>query len=189
MYCASRITPGPPLSYQTVGDPRQLWPREADLHRWLLDHPDQLAQCLGIPQMQFVLHEAVIGEQRLDTDALDRWRWTGGLRLDLAARDVHGRLIVIEAQLGDGDHSHLGQLVTYASVMRADVAVWVVAHHEPPFYEEHLAALAELNEAFSGRRRFYAVAASVESQPRAGVAPDGPLRPRLRRADPSAGSA
>jgi hypothetical protein len=74
-------------------------------------------------------------------------------------------VVVIEAQLGDADHDHLGKLVTYADAVQADIAVWVVAAAEPPFLREHLDTLAGLNEAFGSRRRFTAVTVTLESEP------------------------
>lgn len=98
-------------------------------------------------------------------DRLGRQRWDDGVRPDLIARDAHGRVVVIEAQLGDADHDHLGKLVAYAHAVQAGVAMWAVAAAEPPFRREHLDALAGLNEAFDSRRRFTAVTVTLESEP------------------------
>jgi hypothetical protein len=105
------------------------------------------------------------------------------VRPDLIARDADGRAVVIEAQFGKADHDHLGKLVTYAHAVEAAVAVWAVAAAEPPFLREHLDALAGLNEAFAGRRRFTAVSVTPESEPSpAPAAPGTPLLPRMSRA-------
>ena len=93
---------------------------------------------------------------------------------------AQNRAVVIEAQLGDADHDHLGKLVTYAHAVQAAVAVWAVAAAEPPFLREHLDALAGLNEAFGSRRRFTAVTVTLESEPSpVPVAPGAPLLPRM----------
>ena len=124
-----------------------------------------------------------IGEQVASFDSLGRRRWDGGLRLDLTARDADRRAVVIEAQLGPADHDHLGKLVAYASTAQADIAVWVVAAAHRPFLREHLDTLADLNEAFTGRRQFIAVTVTLESaRSPVPLAPGQPLIPRFSRA-------
>jgi hypothetical protein len=169
--------------YWTVGDPRQLWPREGDFCRWLAASAPPLAECTGVPGLEVTGREVAAGERVLSLDRLGRQRWDGGVRPDLIARDAQGRVVVIEAQLGDADHDHLGKLVTYAHAVQADVAVWAVAAAEPPFLREHLDALAGLNEAFGSRRRFTAVTVTLESEASpVPVARGAPLLPRMRRA-------
>ncbi|MCG7523824.1 hypothetical protein MHW47_05095 [Streptomyces sp. OfavH-34-F] len=138
---------------------------------------------MGIGRLEFTGREVLVGEQWTHSDRHGTQRAVGGLRLDISARDEHGRAVVVEAQFGPADHGHLGQLVTYAHACEAAVAVWVVADTDPLFYTEHLTALAELNELFAGRRQFFAVALTLESEPQPAPAPDGFLRPRLRRID------
>lgn len=179
-----RVLLGPPSRHQLVGDPRELWPRESDFHRWLAGNLGRLASCLGIRRLEFTGREVLLGERWTHTDRRGHEQLVGGLRLDIAARDDQGRPVAVEAQFGPGDHTHLGQLVTYAHALRAAVAVWVVVDTDPLFYAEHLTALAELNELFGPHRQFCAVAVTLESEPRpAPPAPDEPLLPRLRRVD------
>ncbi len=51
------------------------------------------------------------------------------------------RKIIIENQLEDTNHDHLGKLITYASGKSADVVIWVVKHAR----EEHKAVIEWLN--------------------------------------------
>lgn len=104
---------GPPR-YWVAGDPRDLWPREAGFRRWLAGHPGLLADCLGVPGIVFTGQEVPAGERVLSFDVLGRQRWDGGLRADLTARDAAGRVIVVEAQVGEADHDHLGKLIESA---------------------------------------------------------------------------
>lgn len=173
---------GPGSGHRVRGDPREAWPGESDFHRWLMANPGVVGDCLGVSGLRFTHREAVIGSQAVIFDVLGRLRPAGGLRLDLAARDDQDRVIVIETQFGGGDHAHFGQLVTYASAVRADLAVWMVAGTDPLFHHEHLAALHGLNQAFAGSRLFTAVTVTLESGPLpAPPAGDEPLNPRLRR--------
>lgn len=168
-----------------MADPRVLWPREvADFHPWLIGALDRLAQCLGMQRLECVGREVPVGERWTHTDRSGWERVVGGVRPDITARDESGRLVVIEAQFGPADHKHLGQLLTYGCAAEADVVVWVVADFDPLFSADHLKALAELNEAFAGRRHFAVVAVTLESCPYPVTpAADVILVPRLRRVD------
>jgi hypothetical protein len=173
---------GPPRDW-VVGNPRERWPGEGDFCRWLAASAAMLAECTGVPGLVVTGREVAAGEQVLSFDRLGRQRRDGGVRPDLIARDAQGRAVVVEAQIGDADHDHLGKLVTYAHALQASVAVWAVAAAEPPFLREHLDALAELNEVFAGRRRFTAVIVTLESEASPVPSTTGaPLLPRMRRA-------
>lgn len=67
----------------------------------------------------------------------------GPFRADLLCRNIEDdSLVLIENQLERTDHSHLGQLITYASGLEAVTLVWIAER----FTEEHRAALDWLNE-------------------------------------------
>jgi hypothetical protein len=76
---------GPPC-YWVTGDPRVLWPREADFRRWLAASPGPLADCIEVPGIKFTGQEVPIGERVASFDILGRQRWDGGMRADLTAR-------------------------------------------------------------------------------------------------------
>ena len=66
----------------------------------------------------------------------------GDFNVDIYASETGtDRKIIIENQLEDTDHDHLGKLITYASGKGADVVIWVVKHAR----EEHKAAVEWLN--------------------------------------------
>jgi hypothetical protein len=116
----------------------------------------------------------------------------GGGRLDLDLRNESGQRVIVEAQLGKTDHSHLGQLISYAHHANAPYAIWLLAskdiESEEPFTPDHLETLAELNELYAESRTFMLVHATAETAqfygPNFG---DVPLLPFLRRVDPAVG--
>lgn len=61
------------------------------------------------------------------------------------AEDEEGGTVIIENQLEKSDHDHLGKVVTYATLMSAKAAVWIVADPRP----EHVAAISWLNSEVS----------------------------------------
>ncbi|MCY3588780.1 MAG: DUF4268 domain-containing protein [Chloroflexi bacterium] len=65
----------------------------------------------------------------------------GALSVDIVAESDLGE-VVIENQIERSNHTHLGQLLSYAAGRRAKVLVWVASD----FKEEHRAALDWLND-------------------------------------------
>lgn len=118
-------------------DPRNVWRNEAtDLTPWLLENLDVLAEALGTE---------IIPTQREVR--------VGDFKLDILGEDPSGRPIIIENQLEATDHSHLGQLIVYASGLEAAVVVWVT----PRFRDEHRRALDWLNERTDENVYFFGV--------------------------------
>jgi len=63
-------------------------------------------------------------------------------RIDILAKDnTSGEFVIIENQLEETDHSHLGQVVTYASIFESKFIVWIVKDIRP----EHEYAINWLN--------------------------------------------
>ena len=119
-------------------DVRELWPNEAsDFTPWLARNLDALGEVLGL-KLEFISMEEPVGP----------------FYLDILARDVNsGALVAIENQLEWTDHTHLGQLLTYAAGCDANVAVWVTTW----LRNEHGEALNQLNRWTNGSIKFYAV--------------------------------
>ncbi len=91
----------------------------------------------------------------LDLVPLAREAPVGRFRADLVCRDRGtGAGVVIEAQLGPSDHSHLGQILTYAEGLGADVMVWLGTR----FHGEHRAVLGRINRSSDLHLRCFAVA-------------------------------
>ena len=67
----------------------------------------------------------------------------GGFNVDLyASEEGTGRKIIIENQLEDTNHDHLGKIITYASGKGAEVIVWIVKRAR----DEHRLAIEWLNQ-------------------------------------------
>jgi hypothetical protein len=82
----------------------------------------------------------LIGE---DIEDIKQEESIGNYSADLIGKIVGSDdYIVIENQFGSTDHDHLGKLLTYSSGKGAKIGVWIAEE----FNEQHLAALAYLNE-------------------------------------------
>jgi len=77
----------------------------------------------------------------------------GPFRADILckASGLGEQLVLIENQLEPTNHSHLGQLLTYAAGLDAVTIVWIASR----FTDEHRAALDWLNDITDERARFF----------------------------------
>lgn len=123
-------------------DPRLVWTHEAhDFTPWLLQNADRLAEALGIDLELEAAEHAV-----------------GGYSLDLVGRDLtNDAVLIVENQLDTTDHSHLGQVLTYAAGTAASTIVWIAT----AFREEHRQALDWLNENTSEDTHFFGIELQV----------------------------
>lgn len=111
-----------------IKDLRNVWPHEAlDFTPWLAeeDNLTLLANAVGL-EITIDETESSVGDFNVDIYATE----TGT-----------DRKIIIENQLEDTNHDHLGKLITYASGKSADIVIWVVKRAR----EEHRAAIEWLN--------------------------------------------
>ncbi len=123
-------------------DVRKMWEHEAlDFTPWLADNLQRLGDVLEL-KLEHPQTEVPVGPYFLDILARG------------ADEDV---LVAIENQLEETDLHHLGQLLTYATGLRAQVAVWVA----PEFGYEHAQALHRLNEWTKESIRFFGVKVEV----------------------------
>lgn len=77
----------------------------------------------------------------------------GPFRADILCKDGAGDWVLIENQLERTDHTHVGQLVTYASGLEAVTIVWIAGK----FTDEHRATLDWLNRITDEKFRFFGV--------------------------------
>ena len=119
-------------------DLREVWPHEAqDFTPWLAENLDKLGEALGLT-LDLSQQEAPVGD----------------FSLDVLAHDADGNgPVVIENQLGATDHTHLGQLLTYAAGYDAYAVIWLVRE----FREEHRQVLDWLNHRTGEDTQFFGV--------------------------------
>lgn len=111
-----------------IDDLRTVWPNEAkDFIPWLAEEENI----------------ALLGEAlNIDISVEETESSVGGYSLDiLAIEDGTDNKIIIENELEETDHKHLGQLLTYASGKDAKIVVWVVKKAR----DEHKNAIEWLN--------------------------------------------
>ncbi len=117
-----------PLGTLRRVDVRDAWQSEAsDFTPWLALAPNLqlLGETLGL---------------ELELEATERN--VGPFRADILCKEVGSdRWILVENQLEQTDHTHMGQLITYAAGLDAVTIVWIARE----FREEHRAALDWLN--------------------------------------------
>ncbi|WP_419797913.1 MAG: DUF4268 domain-containing protein [Terasakiella sp.] len=97
---------------------------------------------------------AILGETlnlALELEAVEKP--VGEFRADILCRntDDNDTRVLIENQLENTDHKHLGQLMTYAAGLDAATIIWIAAK----FTDDHRAAMDWLNEITSDNFRFF----------------------------------
>lgn len=110
-------------------DLRDVWPHEAlDFTKWLSEEPNLaiLSSAVGI-ELELIETESSVGSFNVDIYAQEAGT---------------GRKVIIENQLEDTNHDHLGKVITYAAGKGAEVVVWVVARAR----DEHRQAIEWLNQ-------------------------------------------
>lgn len=119
-------------------DLREIWISEAtDFTPWLAREENLaiLAETLGL-ELELEAQEKPVGP----------------FRADILCKDIGTNAwVLIENQLERTDHSHLGQLLTYASGLEAVTIVWIAAR----FTEEHRSTLDWLNKITDDTFRFF----------------------------------
>lgn len=121
-------------------DVREVWPHEAhNFTPWLARNLGRLGQALHLDLGPSGVTEVSVGRYSLDILAQEA--------------GPEGRKVAIENQLAWTDHTHLGQLLTYAAGHEAQIAIWVASE----FHGEHKDAIRWLNRLAPDKVEFYAV--------------------------------
>jgi hypothetical protein len=114
---------------EKITDLRDVWKTEAqDFTPWLAGEENL----------------ALLGETiNLDLELEAVEKDVGPFRADILCRETDGNsLVLVENQVERTDHTHLGQLLTYAAGLNTVTIVWIAKK----FTDEHRAALDWLNE-------------------------------------------
>lgn len=132
--------PKPPLGRLESVDVRKYWEHEAlEFTPWLAqdENLQLLGETIGLP-LELVDKEKAVGPFSADI---------------LCKRQGSDEWVIIENQLEKTDHTHLGQIITYAAGLQAGTVIWVASG----FTDEHRAALDWLNERTNRNTRFVGV--------------------------------
>lgn len=105
---------------------REIWRHEAaDFTTWLAANIDYINDRLG-----FTLN------------VLETEKQVGVFTVDVYCEDEQGNSVIIENQLEKTDHTHLGQILTYAVGVDAKTIIWI----SPEPRTEHVEVIEWLNE-------------------------------------------
>ncbi len=137
---------------------RQAWPDEAkNFTPWLAEE-DNLA-LLG----------SILGLQ-LELEAVEKQ--VGPFAADILAKECSGGgWVLIENQIEVTDHSHLGQILTYAAGLDVSVIIWIARD----FREQHRAALDFLNRVTDEDHLFFGVRVELLKIGESSFAPNFPV--------------
>ena len=131
---------------------REAWKHEAlQFTPWLAENIERLSEAIGV-QLELTGTEVAVET----------------FSADILARDLDGNVVLIENQLEQTDHTHLGQIMTYLAGLEAQTVIWIA----PAFREPHLSAIRWLNEHTSDGFSFFAIKARVV---RIGDSPYAPI--------------
>ena len=112
-----------------IDDLRSIWPHEEqDFSKWLAqkENLEQLSDAIEI-DLELEKTESPVGS----------------FSVDIYARESgSSRGIIIENQLEDTDHDHLGKIIMYAAGKDAEIIVWIVKRAR----DEHKQAIGWLNQ-------------------------------------------
>lgn len=129
------------LSTITNVELRDCWQNESsDFTPWLTQEENLklLTDALNIDELEVVAREEYVGPYRAD----------------ILCKEIGSeKFVLIENQLEKTNHTHLGQILTYAAGLDAVTIIWIAQR----FTEEHRAAIDWLNHITDKEFNFYGV--------------------------------
>ncbi len=125
-------------------DLRKTWKHEAsDFTNWLAEKEN----------LSLLSEELDLELNLIETESR-----VGRFNVDILAEDIaSNKKVIVENQLEITDHSHLGQIITYASGIDANIVIWIVKETR----EEHRQAIDWLNENTNENLDFFLVKIEV----------------------------
>ena len=132
---------------------RDAWRHEGlDFTPWLAANINHIAEVVGVP-LELTGTEVSVG----------------GFAADILARNSQDdSVVLIENQLEQTAHTHLGQIMTYLAGLEAKTVIWIA----PTFREPHLSAIRWLNQHTADGFSFFALRLRVV---RIGESPYAPI--------------
>ena len=119
---------------------RTIWKHEAlDFTQWLAEE-DNLALLSDAIGITLANPQTEVGVGKFSVDIL-------------ADDEDNNRKVIIENQIEKTNHAHLGQLITYASGLDAELCIWIVARAQ----EEREQAIKWLNENTTENANFFLI--------------------------------
>ena len=134
---------------------REIWEKE-DMHftPWLAQEQNMelLSSTIGM--------DLIVEAQEKDV---------GPFRADILCKDyASNNMVLIENQLEKTDHKHLGQLLTYATGLKAVTIIWIASE----FNDEHRATLDWLNDITDENYNFFGLIVELYKIGESNVAPN-----------------
>ena len=124
--------------------------QRVDLRTVWTSEPTQFTPWLARAENLEILGETLGLELELESVEKE----VGSFRADIVCKDIGaGSSVLIENQLEQTDHDHLGKLLTYAAGLQAVTVVWLTER----FRDEHRAALDWLNDITHEDSRFFGI--------------------------------
>ena len=114
---------------QKIADLRTIWKHEADDFSKWLSQKENLEILSNTIEIDMAVSEL---ESQIGSFSVDLY----------ATEEGTNRKIIIENQLEDTNHDHLGKIITYASGKEANIIIWIVKNAR----DEHKQAIEWLNQ-------------------------------------------
>ena len=111
---------------------------KVDLRDQWKDEAKDFTPWLAEPENIEILSEAI----GMELEVIGKEEKVGSFSADILCKDINtNRNVVIENQLEQTDHTHLGQVITYCAGLEASTFIWISSQVR----EEHRAAVDWLN--------------------------------------------